>query len=278
MAPSSNLIVMDGHVHFHRGFEAHPFLESAHVNFRSAAQQVDSGASFVGVLLLTEGQRENGFKRLIAQVERQNGKGEGSASKWSVHGTKEHTSVCFTAGDHDPIIVVAGRQIPTRERLEVLAIDARRQFEEGTPISALIQEVAQRGAIPVVPWGVGKWLGRRGRLVENLIRSSDLPSFFLGDNANRPSFWPLPAHFDRAEARGIRTLPGSDPLPFPGEVQQVGSFGAALGGSLDLEKPAQDLKRKLLDPSTTLQQFGREETPVRFVRNQLKMQLRKLTR
>jgi hypothetical protein len=89
--------------------------------------------------------------------------------------------------------------------------------------------------------------------------------------------WPRPAQFRRAEERGIKNLPGSDPLPFPNEARRVGRVGVVLNGSLDLRYPAQDLKRKLLDSSTSFQQFGRREMPLRFVRNQLKMQLRTLT-
>jgi len=277
MAPSSDLIMMDGHAHFHRGFEADLFLESAHANFRDAAQRVAPDASFVGVLLLTEGGQENGFKRLLAQVKRENGERRSAAAAWSVQDTEEPTSARFTAGNRAPILVVVGRQIPTRERLEVLAVGTRREFEEGRPIRTLIQEVSRSGALPVVPWGAGKWIGERGQLVDELVRSSNLPPFFLGDSGNRPAFWPQPSLFRVAKKHGIRNLPGSDPLPFSSEVQRVGSFGVALNGSLDLEKPAQDLKRKVLDLSPTLHPFGEGETPLRFLRNQLKMQFRKLT-
>lgn len=277
MVLSPGLIMVDGHVHFHRGFEASPFLECAHANFKSAAQRVAPDASFVGVLLLTEGRRENGFSRLIAQVE-QKGEGKMMASEWSMQGTKEQMSACFRAGDHAPILVLAGRQISTRNGLEVLAAGTRRQFDEGEPIETCIQEVAQEGAIPIVPWGAGKWMGKRGRRIDELIGNPELPSFFLGDSANRPVFWPCPTQFRRAEEEGIRVLSGSDPLPFLGEERRVGSFGAALDGALDFEEPVADLKRRLMESSTSLRQFGDKEGPLRFVRNQVKMQFRKLTR
>lgn len=278
MSSTSRLAMVDGHVHFHHGFEARQFLENAHANFEDVARGMSPDASFVGILLLTEGEQENGFERLIAQVEQQNGRAGGSMSKWKMQNTEERSSVCFVARDRFPIVVVAGRQIPTRERLEVLAVDTRREFEEGQPIRGLIQRVAQAGALPVVPWGAGKWIGKRGRLIDELVGSSELPPFFLGDSGNRPVFWPRPTHFRRAEEEGIKILSGSDPLPLLGEVKRVGSFGIALKGSLDAQTPAQDLKRRVLDPSTVLHQFGSEETTLRFVRNQLKMQFRKLIR
>lgn len=281
MAPSSDLILVDGHVHFHRGFEAGPFLDSAHENFRDVARRMASDASFVGVLLLTEGPGENGFERLVAQVNQQNETKEGVTSPWSTQDTEEHISVRFTAEAHAPILVVAGRQIPTRDRLEVLAIGTRREFEEGKRIRALIQDVTRAGALPVIPWGAGKWMGRRGRLVDELITDPDLPPFFLGDSGNRPQFWPRPGQLRRAEEEGIGILSGSDPLPFSGEARRVGGFGSALSGagdSLEIDAAASSLKRSLMAPSTSLHPFGRLESPLRFARNQLKMQFRKLVR
>lgn len=70
MSSTSGLAMVDGHVHFHHGFEASPFLENAHANFEDAARGMSLGASFVGMLLLTEGKQENGFQRLIAQSTR----------------------------------------------------------------------------------------------------------------------------------------------------------------------------------------------------------------
>jgi hypothetical protein len=160
----------------------------------------------------------------------------------------------------------------------VLALGTRRIFEKGEPARRLIKETAQSGALPVLPWGIGKWLGRRGQLIEDLIRDPNLPSLFLGDNSHRPAFWPRPSVFESASKRGLKNLPGSDPFPFPEEVRRVGSVGVALRGSLDIEMPFHDLKRRLLNPSTTLRQFGSREPLVRFVRNQLRMQLRKLAR
>jgi hypothetical protein len=177
-----------------------------------------------------------------------------------------------------PLVIVAGRQVVSREGVEVLALGTRQRFDDGKTAEGLIREVKQAGAIPVLPWGVGKWLGRRGRLVEDLIDAPNLSPLFIGDNSQRPTFWPRPTHFERANKRGIKNLPGSDPLPFPEEVRRAGSYGMTLRGKIDLEKPAQDLKRRLLDSSTTLRQFGSGAPPVRFVRNQLRIQLRTLFR
>jgi hypothetical protein len=110
-----------------------------------------------------------------------------------------------------------------------------------------------------------------------LLGEPTFAPLFVGDSSHRPTFWPRPTLLERAEEQEIKNLSGSDPLPFPTEVRRVGSYGITLEGELDLEKPAQDLKRRLLNPSTTFRPFGSREPPVRFVRNQLKMQLRQLS-
>lgn len=272
----SNMVAIDAHAHLYSCFKVGSFLECTFLNLSEAGSRDSCGVRPACVLFVLSMPGIDGFGRLRSALEQGTHDSDLGDDNWQVHGTAERISVCMAVRDRS-LVAIAGRQVNSRERLEVLALGTRQQFEEGQPARTLIQEVAQAGAIPVLPWGVGKWLGRRGQLVEELIEDPDLPPFFLGDSAHRPTFWPQPSQFRRAEERGIRNLSGSDPLPFPREVQRAGSFGVVLDESLDLERPAQDLKQKLLDPSTTFRQFGEGEAPAQFVRNQLKMQFRKFT-
>jgi len=273
---SAEAIVVDAHAHLYPGFGVCSFLRGASANLSEAVTGEALHAQSTCVVFLLSTPAGNGFRRLKEAIERE--KQDCIGAENSVNVPEERVSMCLTLRHGgQTLVVIAGRQIVSRDRLEVLALGTRQRFEEGQSTETLIRKVSREGAIPVLPWGVGKWLGRRGRLVEELIEDSTLPPFFLGDSANRPAFWPRPSQFRRAEERGIKNLPGSDPLPFPHEARCVGRSGVVLNGSLDLRNPAQDLKRKLLDPSTSFQQFGRRETPIRFVRNQLKMQLRKLS-
>jgi hypothetical protein len=271
------LILIDAHVHLWCCFQVSSFLNEAIANFEHEARRFGREDQFQGVLCVVDPHQEQGFGRLLEYVRRRQTRGLAKdMEEWRLQGAAEDASICLSAGSGKSAIIISGRQIASEERLEVLALGTRQQFEDSQPARTLLQKVARAGAIPVLPWGVGKWLGRRGQLVEELIEDPDLPPFFLGDSAHRPTFWPQPSQFRRAEEQGIKNLSGSDPLPFPREVQRAGSFGVVLDGSLNLERPAQDLKQKLLDPSTTFRQFGEGEAPARFVRNQLKMQFRKL--
>lgn len=245
-------------------------MDGAYANFRRIAKTVFRGGQYIGVLFLADTPSENGWERLSGQSS-----GSHSTGEWDLLPTKERTSLHLTSEDKGSLVVIAARQIVSREDLEVLAVGTRHTFRAGKSIAALIQDIARAGALPIVPWGAGKWMGVRGQVVEQLLQSTELPHFFLGDSRNRPAIWPRPSQFRRAEERGIRDLPGSDPLPFPSEAWRPGSLGFALEGPLDLERPTQDLKDKLLDDAIPIRHFGRRESFLRFVGNQLKMQYRK---
>lgn len=277
---SSDVIAVDAHAHLHPCFDVRTFLERAHSNLSAAASQFSEGGRLACVLfvLSTSAETHDGYHRLQRAFEQGAHDRDAKSRGWERRDTVEQVSACLTSCTGVPLVIIAGRQVVSREGLEVLALGTCQRFEDGKATEELVREVVEARAIPVLPWGVGKWLGRRGRLVEDLIDAPNLSPLFVGDNSHRPTFWPRPTLFERANNRGIKSLPGSDPLPFPREVRRVGSHGIILRGEIDLEKPAHDLKRRLLNSSTTLRQFGSREPPVRFVRNQLRIQLRKLFR
>ena len=92
-------------------------------------------------------------------------------------------------------LLIAGRQIVTEENLEVLALLTDRKFEDGLPLQEVIQTVRENKGISVIPWGFGKWMGRRGRFLESALEEAENSELFLGDNSGRPVFWSRPSHF-----------------------------------------------------------------------------------
>ena len=170
---------------------------------------------------------------------------------------------------------MAGRQIVTKEKLEVLALTTDRPFEEGTPIQDTLESVLSVGGIPVIPWGFGKWWGKRGKILTDLLQSQTAPGFSLGDNSGRPGFLPYPSQFEQAQKKGIRILPGSDPLPFPTEYWRPCSVGFAVTGKLHDETPATDLRAILKNPNSAFFPYMQLEHWPRFFKNQLAMQIAK---
>jgi hypothetical protein len=264
--------LVDGHVHIYPCFVLSSLLDAALDNFKAEAARRSQIGKIAGVLLLTESAGNNEYSRLRACA---TDSGQPVEKGWRFKATNETCSLLAQRDTADQLVLIAGRQIVTAEDLEVLALCTDASFPEGLTLHETLGFVQEAGGIPAIPWGTGKWLGKRGTIVSHSIESQAPGKLFLGDNSGRPVFWGTPRHFELAQQRGIRVLPGTDPLPFASEYWRPGSFGFALSGTLELEHPASDLKVLLMDPSTQLSPYGSLENPYRFVCNQIRMQLRK---
>jgi len=257
-------ILVDGHVHGHACFDTGAFFDHAAANLDAAGE----GGEAARCLMLTESAGDHFFEDLCEKAGRAGDRG------WSVGATPEDESVLVSREGRATLVVVAGRQIVTRERLEVLSLGSRAAFGPGLSLSEAVSAVADAGAMPVIPWGFGKWWSARGRCVEALLRAPELPRFFLGDNGGRPRIAPTPRLFKLAAERGVGVLPGSDPLPFPNQVSKVGGYGFVLHGVFTPERPAASVKRILAGLTRSPEPFGRRESVPGFVRAQLGMQWR----
>jgi len=270
------MLLIDAHVHIYDCFDLEKFFDSAYSNFRSAAKRLGSENNFKGILILTETSKDNWFRRLAEYAdggELPEGKGTGD---WTFHHTNENYSLSTKSGDFKDLILVAGRQIVTEERLEVLALCTSDSFNDRKPIFDTIKEVEEKDGVPVIPWGIGKWFGNRGKIVKTIIKNNNTPLIYLGDNGNRANFWPQPKLFKQAKQRGIQILPGSDPLPFASESGRTGSYGFLLQVQINFQKPATLIKQILMDqPIYPVRVFGRLEKNHRFLLNQIRAQISK---
>jgi len=185
-----------------------------------------------------------------------------------------------SAGSGDPgaVILVAGRQVVSRERLEVLllALDPDHPLSE-TPdrtrgLVSLVREGLEAGAVTVMPWGFGKWLGARARHVRAIVDLPDVhdhPLFFLGDIPARCWPWATP----RAFGAGIRVLRGTDVLPLAGSETRVASYGFRVRGRLDPDAPCRALIA-CLSERTTVEPVGGRDSLIRTLVNQVRYRLR----
>lgn len=280
MVTSKNLtqpIWADAHVHIYDCYDLEKFLNAALKNFNTTAQNSGYSQAETALLFLTETSKDHYFQKLIQSIQ-SDGNSNLMLKDWSLLGTQENCSVYAKHSTGQGIFIFAGRQVVTVEDLEVLALLTAEEFSDRLPIETTIQQVVSNGSIPVIPWGFGKWMGERGTIISRLLEQKESFPLFLGDNGGRPTFWSQPVYFKQAKERGLKILPGTDPLPFASESWRPGSFGFAIQGSLDFNKPAQSIKEILLDPNTQLQCYGTQETPLRFIRNQIAMQLVKRMR
>lgn len=268
---AADAFLVDAHVHFYDCFDQTRFFEGALANFRAAAQGTGASSDPAGCLLFTESAGYNHFHRFREE-------GDGGAGPWRFRDTGEASSLLAVRNGADRLLLVAGRQIVAREDLEVLALGCPVEIPDRMSLRETLSAVAEQEAVAVIPWGFGKWWFGRGRIMAELLGDADASGIYLGDNSGRPGFLPGPRLFDQARAREILILPGTDPLPFPGEAGQAGSFGFVLPGRLDPSRPTASLLQAVRAQTTQPATYGRLEGLVRFCRHQVAMQLRKRVR
>jgi hypothetical protein len=257
--------LIDAHVHLHPCFDERVFFDSALANFRAADQARADRPNPVGCLLFTEAAREDVFSGLRRRDR---------DGVWQFRPTDEDCSLIACRERQPSLVVVAGRQIVSAERVEVLAFGTTAVLPDGQPLAQTLGAVRAAGALPALPWGFGKWLGRRGRLITEQIAEARPGDLFLGDNGGRPAWSPRPRRFGLAEARGLAVLPGSDPLPFTQEVRKVARYGFALQAPFDPATPFAPIRRALVALDASPEPFGHLERWHSFVHRQIAMQLR----
>jgi hypothetical protein len=269
---ANNIIFIDAHVHIYDCFHLPVFFNSAVDNFKIAYTNAgisnDQGSC---VLLLSESEGINYYQKLCMLADSLQTLSCRNDLSWSFRRTLEHSALKAHRSDGQEIYVLAGRQIITAAKIEVLALMTSASFVEKQSLSQTIEAVRRAGGIPVVPWGFGKWVGKRGSILKQFLMENDEP-IFLGDNGGRPVFWPRPKLFSLVESKGGRVLPGSDPLPMEAEVARVGSFGFAFNTRLS-SHPVRDLKLCLEDPTTIFWGYGASEKAMRFLKNQFLIRL-----
>jgi hypothetical protein len=255
---SSDEVAVDAHVHLHDACRDRDTLKAAVRNFGATAPCRTRHA----LLLLTDAAGHDSVERVRRTL--------AADAEVRSTSTDESESLCVDV-DGWHLTLVAGRQIVTRERLEVLALATTAAFPDGLPLFDLLDAIERADALSVLPWGVGKWTGERRSLVRRALRERRA-HLFLGDIGGRPAFWREPL-FDEAARLGVAVLPGTDPLPLRSEWRRVGRFGFVLRSRLSQATPAADFKRALRDARRSLRPFGRCEQPFRFVGNQLRLRL-----
>lgn len=266
-------VLVDAHVHVHPGFAGDAFLDAALANFRKAAAALGRPEDFLGCLLLAE---MSEMRRMPGWLRRANHP-EGNGM-WRFERTGETESLVarrVSGGDGARLLVIAGRQIATREGIEVLALASDAGVLDGLSFGETLQRVRTSGALPVLPWGFGKWWGRRGQLVSGALARRGSALLFLGDNAGRPALGGEPSLFRQARDCGVAVLPGSDPLPLPWHAGRAGSHGFVLEGGLDAEHPAWDLRQRLRELRESPPVFGRRVTFPGFLCDQAALRARR---
>lgn len=264
-----DLWAADSHVHFHKCFDKGLFFDHAFENLSKTALPAVKN----GILFFTEGKNENYFNQLrdLTSIKSLRKK----QTEYLIDSKSgDNFFAVKNTNDGTRLIIVTGYQIVTKENLEVLSLGTRKRLNDGNSIEDTISEVQSLGGIPVIPWGFGKWYGSRGNKVNELIGKKLYP-FFLGDNGGRTDLLPFPSQFIDAKSKGIKILPGSDPLPFINEVSKVLSYGFTFEANINDTNLWDEVKSVLLNPEFSFNIFGKITSPLNFIRTQIAMQIKK---
>jgi len=163
----------------------------------------------------------------------------------------------FRETGHPDLYIFPGRQIITREKIEILSLTVDLKIEDGLAAQEVIDTIRQNNGLPVISWAPGKWFFKRRKVVENLLASNKPGSLLLGDTTLRPTCWRQPLLMKKAARQGFTVISGSDPLPFAGEEKVIGRYGISIDSDFDVHDPAGSIRTLLLQPGLKPSLVGR---------------------
>ena len=254
------MMPVDGHVHFHSLKRVVSTLDAAAANFQVLGQR-DSG--LLGMLLLTQSSQERVFEVLREQR---------SCGHWTVRASSGESESLFTEHEGRRISVVCGRQIRCKSGLEVTALGTTMVFPDGLTFEEAIREVQASGALVSLPWGFGKWLGARGRIVRDSLQRHPPGSLAICDNGSRLRALGPPALVRECDALGYLILPGTDPFPIGVDYLRAGSFGF-LAAEPDERAPWKSLSGWLKSVEGSPRAYGAAVGPLKFLVNNIGIQI-----
>lgn len=216
-------LAVDAHVHLRDPDEADLFAIAQRLRL-GADEPIDGG-----VLLLAEIGDADQFKRLRTLP--------------GVHLLPEVDALSVRTPNLN-LIVIAGRQVITAEGVEVLIHNTTSAPADGETVGEVLTWVRQRRRAATLPWGFGKWTGRRRRVVCELMER--YPGLAVGDVPTRPAAWAEPLVRRSGDPRPV--LRGTDALPIEGDAERIGSWGQVVDVHASGRGPTADVLCALQQP------------------------------
>ena len=264
----NKLTLIDTHVHYYPFCTFPEYFDAAYSNMLAAAKKLDSLQAFTPILCLLETQTSHWYQDLLAIAASKK-----QIGNWQLESLDNDQLLQLTNNNESELLFLPGQQIITSENLELLIIGVTNKIPHKNPVHFYIEKYSDTYLV-IIPWGVGKWLGSRGRIVSNLIRQQSDYKFALGDNSGRTSAWKYVPQFNQARQMGINILAGSDPLPIAGQHKKVGSYGSVITGSLQKQNLASQIREILLDTQTSnIKSYGQLDSLYHFIISQLLLRL-----
>ena len=266
---------IDGHVHLYPVFDLTLAVEKSIDALQKNATRKNGTVNSIPVWLLTERSDTDFFRQISEFPEQFTDKEKG------IHfiPEKDQLTIRVEKNGRAVLYIFAGRQLVTRENLEVLSLISDLNIpDKDKPIDQVIQLVKESGGVACLNWAPGKWFFSRGKVVANLIESKTPDDFFIGETTLRHTLWRKPDLIKLAEKRGFQVIAGSDPLPFKGEENRIGSFGFVMNGEFDTTQPANSLRKIFKEDSSSISIIGKRNNIITFARRQYKIMAEKKKR
>jgi len=259
-------LIIDGHVHIYDCYDLDRFFDATIENLDKAyLSKCPGDYNAHRVIFLTES-KKNDYFSMFKRKGRFSDK-----SEYTFADTEEDSSLVLLKNNQPLCYLFAGRQIVTKEKLEVLSIASTLKIEDGLPIEEVIKKIFDNNGIAVLAWGVGKWFFKRGDIIRDIIKKYHSANLFIGDSGSRPSLWPKPQLYKIAESYNMKILLGSDPFPFPEEQSRVGECGILIDGSFNINTPVNSVLDILLSFKAKVSPLGTRDNIFRFFKRQIRM-------
>jgi len=273
---------IDSHVHIYPIFSLNTSLDSAIHAFKRETSQYNASnfsnnkIKNIYVLCLNECEKEKAHYRISQLPQNMTS----HSAHWII--SKLSFGLFMAKKGADEIYLYLGRQRVSKEGIELLTL-GNSKINSGD-LNLTLGELIKRysNAIPVLPWGFGKWIGMRGKIVSDCISDPELnKDLWVGDSRTRPKLWFYVPQFNMAFNKGVPRFAGSDPLPLKDQEKQICLFGNMfeLHNSAELRIESADHMTGLIKSfrmSAGLQgrkyhQFGRPSGLIHSLCNQIKL-------
>lgn len=251
------ITAIDSHVHIYPDWDIDVVLNTAYFNLsKNTPKKPD-----VCVLFLSEICGHNFFEK----AKDKNG------DLWEIQHTEEKNSLKAVYGNKE-IIIIAGRQIKTKDNIEILALGLLEEKKDGLDADEILSSLAKpdNNVLSILPFSAGKWLGKRGKKVKAILNENKY-HLLMGDIKDRPFLFAYEPIFKLAKKNNIKIIRGSDPLYFEDEINKIGSFGFYINDIPDIKKPAASLIKMLIENDVAMTPFGKHVNFYNFIKTQLKL-------
>ncbi|MFZ5517847.1 MAG: hypothetical protein ACOY90_14480 [Candidatus Zhuqueibacterota bacterium] len=263
---------VDGHVHLYPIYDLTRAIENGHENLMKNCNG-KAGEKVVPVWQLTE----RSDCAMFDEISKSPAVFKKDGYEFIPH--EDGLTILVRKNSEPYLYIFAGRQLVASEGLEILSLVSRLNIpDREKSIREIKQAIEDSGGIPTLNWAPGKWFFKRGQVIASLIYEYSADDAFIGETTLRHTLWPEPKLIKRAKQKGYSVIAGSDPLPFSGEEETVGTFGFKIKGDFDSARPARSFTKMMKANRNSVELIGRRNNIFTFAGRQYKIMAEKRTR